>query len=92
MKQRTRHFDARMNERGISDVMVDIACRCGMREENSDRITFSRKPLRKMISMIDKYKKELEKMERKGGLTVVELDEHFITTFFVDSYKRGKNA
>lgn len=92
MKHRTRHIETRMNQRGISDIMIDIAHRCGHKEHNSDRITFSRKPLRKMISMVEKYKKELEKMERNGGVTLVEVDETFITTFFVDSYKRGKNV
>lgn len=86
---KTRHIQTRMKERGISQLMLDIVTSCGELEKNGERITLSRKSVKKVIDRFRCTLKELEAMERLGGITVVKFDDRLITTFTVDSYIRG---
>ena len=89
---KTRHIQTRMKERGITDMAVEIALNCGVRDKRyDDRVVLSKKGCKKARDILQKCIKQLERLERQGGLSVVACEEDLITAFFVDSYKQVRS-
>lgn len=83
---KTKHIDQRMNQRGISALMVDLLMQLGQRQ--GDKLSLGRKGVRSAIKQIDTIRKALLDMEKKGGVVLVEQDDSLITVYRLDSYKR----
>jgi len=85
---KTRHIHKRMSQRGISSRLVDLVSQFGM--DHGDKVILSRKNTEALIGAVDTLKSQLIEVQTKGGLVVVEQDDHQITVYPLDSYSRKK--
>lgn len=81
---KTRHMHKRMNQRGITQRMVDIVSDYGV--SINDKQILDRQNIDQLLGGMDVLRKDLLKMREKGGLVVVESNDILITTYRVDSY------
>jgi len=81
----TLHMDARMNQRGITAALVDLAFRHG--DWIGDRCQLNQKTIDRRIAEIDLERKRLLRARDKGGLMVVEAGGAKITTFAMKKLK-----
>ncbi|QOZ66558.1 DUF4258 domain-containing protein [Bradyrhizobium arachidis] len=86
---RTRHFQQRMSQRGISLEMVELVRRFG--EPDQDKIVLGRKSLRELIAAMQRLERTAKEAMDKGGCVVVEDGDSLITTYRLDSYDRRKS-
>jgi hypothetical protein len=84
----TKHFQARMSQRGITGDLVDLVRRYG--HDDQDRLILNRKDLRRLLDGVRELQRVATKALDKGGLVVVEAGGALITTYNVDSYDRGR--
>lgn len=75
----TLHFDQRMNQRGITRQLVDLALAHGA--WTGDRCTLNRKTLDSVIEHCDEIRRLAIKARDKGGIVVVESGGEEITTY-----------
>lgn len=75
----TRHFDARMNQRGIPQNLITMVLQEG--QDCGDRVVLRKKDCLRMIEDLKQQQKTLEHIAKKGGLTVVANGETLITTY-----------
>ncbi len=75
----TKHFDARMNQRGIPQDLIAMVLEEG--QDCGDRIVLGRKDCLRLIEGLKQQQKTLERIARKGGMTVVAEGEALITTY-----------
>jgi hypothetical protein len=75
----TKHFSDRMNQRGITQDMINLVLEYG--EDFNDRIILTKKRLKKLVRLRGADHKMLVKLLDKGGLTVVLDGQFFITTY-----------
>jgi len=75
----TLHMDARMNQRGITADLVDLAFQHG--DWVGDRCQLDQKTIDRRIAEIDLERKKLLRARDKGGVTVVEACGAKITTY-----------
>lgn len=85
---RTRHFQKRMSQRGISLEMVELACQFG--EQRQDKIYLNRKGLESLIASLRRIERTAMKALDKGGIVVVEDGGALVTTYDFDSHDRRK--
>lgn len=81
----TLHMDARMNQRGITSDLVDLAMQHG--DWFGDRCQLNQKAIDRRIAEIDLERKRLLRARDKGGLMVVEAGGAKITTFAMKKLK-----
>lgn len=72
---RTRHFQQRMSQRGISREMVDLVL--GYGEAEGDKVILSRKASARLMEAA----RTLAKILDKGGLVVVTSGDAQLTTY-----------
>ncbi|MBQ0772864.1 DUF4258 domain-containing protein [Sulfitobacter sp. M22] len=82
--KKTKHMDARMNQRGITQELVDLALEYG--EPVGDKTILGRKQCHEILTNLQREMKVLQKVMSKGGITVVSAGEELITTYRTDSY------
>lgn len=87
---RTRHIHQRMGQRGITSSLVDLTSRYGM--DQGDHIVLDRKNIAALLDGLDRFRKKLLEIHKKGGLVVVESGDTQITTYRADSYVQSKKA
>jgi hypothetical protein len=75
----TRHMNARMNQRGITRQLVDLALTHG--EWDRDECRLDSKHLRILISELDALRASALKALDKGGIAVVETGGKLVTTY-----------
>ncbi len=85
---RTRHMHQRMGQRGINERLVEITSQYGT--DHGDRIVLSRKNAEELLAGLDALRKDLIKIQEKGGIVVVESGETQVTVYRVDSFDRKK--
>jgi hypothetical protein len=85
---RTRHFQQRMSQRGITLDIVDLTQQFG--ETQQDKVYLNRKGLLRLIENARKIERTAKKALDRGGIVVVENDGSLITTYRFDSYDRKK--
>ncbi len=85
--QKTAHSITRMNQRGITSVMIDLVMSYG--EPEGDKTTLSAKTCREMIDELKQTQKKLEHAIKKGGLTVVSCEDTVITTYRANGFSAG---
>lgn len=85
----TKHIMTRMSQRGITGRILEMVYEFG-ESDNGEKIILNRKTGRKVLEEIDHVRKFILKLIDKGGVVLVADGEDFITTYNVDSYKRGR--
>ena len=75
----TRHAEQRLNQRGISRMMVEIARKIG--NWKGDKLLVDRKALKQELKKLDTQRQVLQKMLNKGGLVLVECPDTLITAY-----------
>lgn len=73
--RRTKHFEQRMGQRGVSQAMVDLVL--GYGENEGDKVVLSRKKSEQLREAL----RTLMKIVDKGGLVVVAEGDAQITTY-----------
>lgn len=86
--QRTAHSLMRMNQRGITGDMVELAFDYG--EPDGDKIVLSIKACRRLIEELKQQQKKLERALKKGGITIVSEGDALITTYRANSFSVAK--
>ena len=84
---KTRHIQQRMSQRCITKEMIDIAMNFG--KVKGDRVIFNRKGIDALLTELEKMKKNALKMRERGGVVVVNVDNFELTTYALNSYRRG---
>lgn len=85
--QQTVHMNQRMNQRGITMAMVDLALEYG--EIEGDRWVLNRKQAVQTIKDLELRLRTAKKVLDKGGLVVVSDGTTLITAYNFDSKKRN---
>lgn len=85
---KTRHMHQRMNQRGITQRMLQIVRDFGVCF--GDKQILDRSNIDLLMNEIDQLRKDLLKVRDKGGLVVVEENGFDITAYRVDSYRRER--
>ena len=85
---RTRHFEARMTQRGITKDLVDFVREFG--EIDQDKHILGRRELERLIDSIDQIKRTAVRAIDKGGLVVVEAEGRLVTTYARRTFDRSK--
>ena len=85
---RTRHFQQRMSQRGMTLDIVELAQQFG--DVHQDKTFLSRKVLQQLIESARQIERTAKKALDKGGVVVVEDNGALITTYRFDSYSRKK--
>ena len=97
----TKHFGARIQQRGILQSTIEMAQRYGF--PKGDKIVLGTKQIDSAIKDLDQGKKDLEQEKKcldkekknllkardQGGIVVVQANGAFITAYRVDSYVRS---
>lgn len=86
---KTRHIHQRMNQRGITEDMLDIVLEFGI-PAGGDKITIDKKNCALLSKFFGHMKKVTDKMAEKGGLTVVANAESLITVYRLNSFNFAK--
>ena len=83
----TKHSLVRMSQRGLSKKLVDLAFEFG--KGQGDKLVLNRKATQKLISELDRMRKDLLRVMDKGGVTLVVDNDTLITVYNTNSYKRN---
>jgi len=84
---KTKHIQGRMSQRGIRTELLEITKKFG--KQQGDRIILSRKGAEAVLYEVDNLRKKILEVVAKGGLVLVSVEDVDITTFRLDSYRRG---
>lgn len=84
--QQTVHMNQRMNQRGITMDMVDLALEYG--EIERDRWVLNRKGVERTIKDLEHRLRTAKKVLDKGGVVVVSDGDALITAYNFNSKKR----
>lgn len=88
---KTRHFQARMSQRGIEQVLVDLVLDFGDRGPDG-KVVLNRRGLQALCERLNNLRRDAQKALQKGGVVVVEEDGRLITTYRLDSFDRRRAA
>ena len=77
---RTRHFEKRQSQRGVSRKMVELAYALGS-EAGENKIVVGRREAAERLAQLEEERRLLLKIMDKGGLTVVADGSALITTY-----------
>ena len=83
---KTRHIQQRMSQRGINSEMLDMVQQFGTWQ--GDKCILNRKACNDVLTELDKVRRDVIKMQEKGGLVLVHDNGADITTYSLNSYKR----
>ena len=86
---KTRHIHQRMNQRAISQQMLEIVKMFGV--DKGDKTYLNEKGIDAALSAINDISKLMQKMKSRGGVVLVESGEVEITAYTLDSYDRKKS-
>jgi hypothetical protein len=88
MMQLTKHANKRIQERGIPKVLLELVIEYG--EIYGDAYKLNKKHTDTLIEELKKKQKLLEKISKKGGLTVIPGSSGYITAYRINSYNHKK--
>jgi len=80
---KTKHFCARISQRGIREATVRLAQQHGC--PHGDKVILGRKQILSVLEILDRERKELIRAIDKGGVIVVESCVDLITAYDFDS-------
>lgn len=81
--KKTKHIDKRMNQRGITQDMIDFTLNFG--EVTNDKWFTNKKILQESIRQLEQQIKTAKRLLDKGGIVVVSEYESLITAYHFDS-------
>ncbi len=82
---KTKHYGARISQRGIREATVELAEQYGI--PHGDKLVLGRKQILAVLDALDKERKELIRALDKGGVVLVENCGVRITAYDFDSFK-----
>ena len=85
---KTRHINQRMNQRSISQQMLEIVKMFGIDE--GDKTVLNKKGIDAALVELNDLAKTMQKMKSRGGLVLVESGDTELTTYALDSFNRSK--
>ncbi len=85
---KTRHINQRMNQRAISQQMLEIVKMFGIGE--GDKTILDKKGIEAALAELNNLSKKMQKMKSRGGLVLVESGDVEITAYALESYNRNK--
>ena len=85
--QKTKHFEARTQQRGIMASSVEMAQKYGF--PRGEKIVLGKKQIKSAIKTLDKERKALLKVLDQKGIVLVEADGALITAYRLDSFRRN---
>lgn len=85
---KTRHIHQRMNQRAISQQMLEIVKMFGV--DDGDKTYLNKKGIDAALNEMNNLFKQMQKMRNRGGLVLVESGDVEITAYALDSYDRNK--
>lgn len=85
---KTRHIHQRMDQRAISQQMLEIVKKFGV--DDGDKTFLNKKGIDAALSELTSLSKQMQKMKGRGGLVLVASGDVDITAFALDSYDRKK--
>ncbi|MCL1092791.1 hypothetical protein [Shewanella kaireitica] len=85
---KTRHINQRMNQRAISQQMLEIVKMFGVDE--GDKTVLNKKGIDAALVELNDLAKTMQKMKSRGGLVLVESGDTELTTYALDSFNRSK--
>ncbi len=88
---KSRHIQARMSQRGITEDLVDLTLRFGV-PQHDGKVVLNRKGIRALLRELVALNRTAQKALNKGGIVVVECGDTLITTYDLKSYKRPQAA
>lgn len=77
----TKHAQTRFAQRGISKSMISIVMDYGYQDYDQNRWTLGTRQLKKIIVQLQEDIRLLKKIQDKGGLTVIETNNHILTAW-----------
>ncbi len=80
---KTKHFSARISQRGIREATVRLAQKHGC--PHGDKLILGKKQIRAVLEALDQERKELIRAMDKGGVIVVESCGDLITAYDFES-------
>jgi hypothetical protein len=83
---KTKHYLARISQRGIRESTVELAQQHGIPHGN--KLVLGRKQIRTVLDALDRERKELIRAMDKGGVIVVECGGTLVTAYDFDSFNR----
>jgi hypothetical protein len=83
---KTKHYLARISQRGIRESTVQLAQQHGIPQGN--KLVLGRKQIRSVLDALDRERKELIRAMDKGGVIVVECGGTLVTAYDFDSFNR----
>ena len=86
---RTRHIHMRMNERSITEQMLDIVEKFGV--DDGEKIILNRKAIDCALTSLKKISQSMQKMSQRGGLVLVKSGDVDVTTYALDSFNRKQS-
>lgn len=86
--KKSRHVSMRMNQRGISNAVINMLSTFGICD--GDRISLNKKNCQYLSSILMGMKRELDRMAQKGGYTMVAVDDVLITVYRNNSFNEHK--
>jgi len=87
----TKHMKSRMTQRAINQDLVDLTISYGETMQDG-KIVLTKKAIRKMLDAVNDFKQKAQKAYEKGGVIVIADGETLITTYRLDSYRKGKDG
>ncbi len=85
---RTHHMVTRMNQRGMTQDLIDLALEYG--ECQQDRYVLTRKGLQQLVEKLRRLERTALRALDKGGVVVVEEAGQLITTYSAKSFDRRR--
>lgn len=92
---KTRHIQRRISQRGINDQLLQVTQQFGKTVVRGDveKTVLNCKSIDQVINELDTMRRKLAQAREKGGVVLVSsLDGIKITTYRLDSFKRGCTA
>ena len=83
---KTKHFNSRMQQRGILTSTLQMAQKYGW--PKGDKLVLGKKQIQSALKSLDQERKQLIKAMDQGGIVAVEADGYLITTYRLDSFRR----
>jgi len=85
---KTRHIHQRMNQRAISQQMLEIVKMFGV--DDGDKTVLNTKGIEAALLEIKNLSKQMQKMKARGGVVLVESGDVELTAYALDSFNRSK--
>ncbi len=84
----SRHMTTRMNQRGMTKDLVNLALEYG--ECQHDKYVLTRKGLERLLANVRNLERTVIRALDKGGVVVIEDNNQLITTYTTKSYDRRR--